>query len=264
MPDADPIIGEILEKYKSAYGDEFTLSELNIYGSKDVQLFKISDIEKILDMSNIRKLLISDKKNDIRFRIYTEDEDYIKAKVKNDSGKINVTVFFTKSGLYKYLITSQGLISNIFRNFLIKILDRLVTGGNLTLTHTIDELKDKLHLIDDLEDKNIKLEDKDYEVDGATDKIVDDAGADDENIIVIEHLQNEIKRLNGIIQDDSSGDIIFKNENTFLKKRYMRKLYIYLIDAELVINKVMDKSRDLSGDTAKDKGASQKGQKIKA
>jgi prophage antirepressor-like protein len=86
--------------------------ELTIYGSNNDPLFKISELEKLLEVKNIRQ----------NFKNFDEGQDYIK------SGN---RLFITEPGFYKLIFVSRTATAKLFQNFVCQILKKLRLTGSV-------------------------------------------------------------------------------------------------------------------------------------
>ncbi len=234
---SDPIVNEVIRQFQDKY-DGFEAVELNIFGTETSPLFRIKDVEKILRKTGIRQALRSDKKNKRENQIYRFGFDYIKAKAQVVGDIDRSTLFFTRDGLYRYLMTSRGEISNIFREFLLGVIDQLMSKGYATMSQSVENLeyrlKQKTKSWEEIKRLKDKAEKKNYELIKTVNELEIEI---DGNKIWSNSLAKEISRLSIAVEEGYDDDHQISLENKLMKEKYMKKLYVFIVDPHKIDSK---------------------------
>jgi hypothetical protein len=107
---------------------------LKVYGTVQKPMFCIRDVEVWMKKSNIRQLLSNDRKSELEYRKYIPLFDYLKANSLSVGDKNpKKRLFFTFNGFCKYLMVSEGLLANRFREYIVCVLEQLREKGYATL-----------------------------------------------------------------------------------------------------------------------------------
>jgi prophage antirepressor-like protein len=112
---------------------------ITVFGDAKNPLFCVKDLEIALGKKSIRHTVRSDAKREAASRMYNIDEDYKRVLVLY--GKPRRMMCFTRRGLYKYIMTSRGVVSNMFRNFLLIVLEKLFENQVVTLEESVAEFR---------------------------------------------------------------------------------------------------------------------------
>lgn len=240
VPDADPIISPIVEKFREEEPD-FECTDLQIYNTQEEPLFKISDVEKLLGKTNIGKVIRDDLKRKDKRRIYREGRDFVKGyPISKETKRKRITLFFTRRGLQIYLMTSRGDIATLFREFLLVVLDELARNGEVKLRKALaiteEKYKMEIGLITErLEHTTQVLEEEQLKLQETSEKL-EIAEIDRDSLeMVNEYQKKKIKeseqyQLNYLEEFSSNKH----EELDLMKKKYMRPIHVYLVEPEKV------------------------------
>jgi hypothetical protein len=115
-----------------------TFSNIRIFNKHSEPLFLAKDIGIIIGASNINQMIKS----------YTNTEK-VEAYIAKD-GKIDKKMFLTKHGIYRVLFTNKTKLSELFRGFIYKLIDHMMSFEQERLCTIINELtKDNPRLTED-------------------------------------------------------------------------------------------------------------------
>lgn len=96
--------------------------DITIYGNNKIPLFKANDIEKILEISNIRT----------KFK-HIDESDKIIHKCSTTGGKQDIT-FLTEDGLYDILVSYRKPIAKTFRKWIYNVIKEIKQNESMSQT----------------------------------------------------------------------------------------------------------------------------------
>ena len=103
-------------------------SDVRVFGTPEVPLFVSKDVERMLQIKNI-------KYN----RDYVENEDYVKIKIPYDSQVREINAF-TEHGLYQVIYRTRSPVGDKFRKFVTLVLKELRINKVVTLETALNKL----------------------------------------------------------------------------------------------------------------------------
>lgn len=144
IKNVDPILSPILSKFRQTNPGFTCETPFEIYNDQKNPLFKISSIEALMGKSDILRVVQNDQKKPPDDRVYTYGEDFVHGiSCVQGSNQKRKSMFFTRRGFQMYLMTSRGDISNLFRKFLLVVLDELHSKGTARLDDALRATEEK-------------------------------------------------------------------------------------------------------------------------
>lgn len=239
--EVDEIISPMIEKFKHSapeYADKAVMPAT--YNTPTNPLFKVTDIAILLGKTNLKKVLLEDQKKPKDERFYSEGKDFVHGLARNARGSKRKALFFTRRGFYIYLMTSRGDISNLFRNFLIVVLEELHEKGMVkqedAIRITTEKYQDEIKRIENrLSKVNLVLE-KEQLLRIETEKHLEETEIDRDTLKIISEYHKkkvqEAREYQENMIDDFPTDK--EDELRIMKMKYMKPVKIYLIPFEKV------------------------------
>lgn len=239
--EVDSIIAPMIEKFKESAPEYINRDIMPpTYGTPANPLFRMSDISILLGKKNIKKVLADDQKKPEEERFYKLGKDFVYglALAKNKSKR--KALFFTRRGFHVYLMTSRGDISNLFRNFLIVVLEELHEKGMVTRNEAIritnEKHKEEIARIENrLSHTNLLLE-KEQLCRLETERFLRETEIDRDTLkIISEHHKRKVeiaKEYQKNMTEDFPNDK--EDELRILKRKFLKPVHIYLVPFEKV------------------------------
>ena len=228
--EADSIIDPLINKFKES--NEYNLIDnkqlvLITYNNAENPLFKVNDVCTLLNKKNIRQVIVEDQTKPIHERIYTQDKDFVYGLCNSSDNSVRRTLFFTRRGFYIYLMTSRGDISNIFRNFLLIILEELHEKGLITKENALMLTKErhgeeiaKIEMrLQEINNKLIAERESRQHIEEKLDTI------SYENLTYKKRIETVYEYHENMLSDFPDTK---ETELQLLKKLYMKPLYVYI------------------------------------
>lgn len=238
----DPIITPILTKFRDAHPEFECDKKFEIYNSESNPLFKVSSVETLMGKMNIRQVILDDQKHPFDQRLYTPTEHFVygMSYTKEGSNFKSKSMFFTRRGFQIYLMTSRGDISNLFRNFLLVVLDELHTKGVVTrndaLRITEEKYKKEIQMITNrLEHANKLVEKEQLKRIEVEETLTETEIINNSLSMMAAHQKNQLKQAHeysaNMNEDFPENQA---EELRILKQKYLRTVRVYLVPFEKV------------------------------
>jgi len=237
----DPIISPMIVKFQEA-SPEFANKAIMpaTYNTPRNPLFKVTDISILLGKKNVRQVLLEDQKKPVDDRFYTLDKDFTYGMARNKNGAKRRALFFTRRGFHIYLMTSRGDISNLFRNFLIVVLEELHEKGMVTHSNavkiTTEKYQDEIQKIENrLSNINLVLE-REQNLRIEAEQCLQETEIDRDTLkIISEHHKRKVE-IAIEYQENMTEDFpnAKEDELTILKEKYMKVVKLYVVPFEKV------------------------------
>jgi hypothetical protein len=239
--DIDPIIAPLVTKFKESRPEFADKNLLPLaYNTPENPLFKVTDAEILLRKKNIRQIINEDQKNLEDERMYLIDRDFVYGMAKNAKGSKRRTLFFTRRGFQIYLMSSKGDISNLFRNFLMVVLDELREKGFVSRDNAIkiteEKYKEDIQKISHrLDHVNLVLEQEQL-MRIETEKHLEETEIDRDTLIIISEHHKKKVQLAHEYQENMTEDFPNSKEDelNILKKLHLKPVRVYLVPFEKV------------------------------
>ena len=225
VKEASPLIQFAAQQTKPLFG------ALKIYGTKQFPLYNAHEIGILLEIKNIDRVL----KN------YTSRE-CITAKIKtNENNNENKPIrLLTRHGMYRIMFENQGILGDIFREFVYMVLDKLSDDGAVQLkqiqTDMQAQFSDEIKKATDY--LQIRIQNLEHEV-LASSRITRRATE------IMHNKEQEVGRLTQesqslqmkiyglekkILTDELRSEMPEDEQFAeYLKAKYLKKYYIYLL-----------------------------------
>jgi prophage antirepressor-like protein len=246
--EVDNIITPMIEKFRDS-SPEFSLTSLKAYNTSQEPLFKFSDVSVLLGKKNIRQIINEDSKKSPNDRIYTIGKDFVYGLAKSKNGAKRRALFFTRRGFQIYLMTSRGDISNLFRNFLLVILEELHEKGIVSKNDAIriteqryqqeiQQIKSRLGRL------NIVLE-AEQKLRQEVEMCLTDTEIDRDTLkIIAAHQKKKIQTTQRyVVNMEEDFPHSKESELRILKQKYAKPVKIYLVPYEKIARSVKRKKR---------------------
>lgn len=240
IKDVDPIISPIVAKFRESNPEFKETKKLRIYNTTENPLFKLHDVEILLGKKNIGKVIRDDQKKPKDEQMYIEGKDYTYGNILSENGYKRKSMFFTRRGFQIYLMTSRGDISNLFRNFLLVVLEELSMNGHVTLQKALKKTEEKYKaeiakISGRLSHLNIVLEKEQLLRQETEEHLAEVEIVRDDLKIVSEYQKRQLLQAKEY-QENMEEDFPNSKEDELrlLKRRYMRPLRVYLVPYEKV------------------------------
>lgn len=243
IENVDPIISPILARFTSDNPNFTCEKSLEIYNNSDNPLFKISSIEILMGKTDILRVIRSDQKLPANDRMYTQGEDFVYGMSYSHEGSNykRKGMFFTRRGFQIYLMTSRGDISNLFRKFLLVVLDELHTKGFVKNAEALRITEEKYRA----EIKNINerftyikesLEHEQIKRKEAEDQLAESGIIADKLMMITGHQKKQIQLAHEYNQNMEADFPASKEvELRILKMKYLRTIRVYLVPYEKIV-----------------------------
>ena len=264
IENVDPIISPIVDRFK-ATNPGFTYDKkFVIYNTDANPLFKVSAIETLMGKTDILRVIRDDQKKPAEERMYTQGDDFVYGvSATIGSNYKRRGMFFTRSGFQIYLMTSRGDISNLFRKFLLVVLDELHTKGYVARDEAIrmteEKYREEIQAIEDRLARTSKvLEDEQIRRQTAEEQLVESEIAATQLTIIAGHQKKQLHSAHEYTKNmEEDFPSSKEDELRILKMKYLRVIRVYLVPYE----KVKKPSKIVALRTPKKKASSQPARK---
>jgi hypothetical protein len=239
IENVDPIISPIVDRFKTANPGFTYDKKFIIYNTNEHPLFKISSIEILMGKTDIIRVIRDDQKKSIDERMYTPGDDFVygTALVPGSNYKRRA-MFFTRSGFQIYLMTSRGDVSNLFRKFLLVVLDELHTKGFVAREDAIriteEKYKEEIQAITNrLEQTSKVLENEQLKRQEVEAHLVEAEITANQLTIIAGHQEKQLhsaREYTRNMEEDFPSSK--EDELRILKMKYLRVIRVYLVPYE--------------------------------
>jgi prophage antirepressor-like protein len=203
--------------------DLHALNNLTIYGTQEDPLFQANDIEKLLEIKNLRQ-------NIQNLRL---DMDYIKYGRKT---------FIKESGFYKLIFTSRTKFAGLFQDFVCRILKTLRLNGQVLaedmekikqeLANNHDQIDRQLVQIEKLENSKMDLKGKNQILNYTSQKLAHEVNMNDKSTLSY-HESEELNQLREShyncyhIYKTAEDDVFISMSNRITKYTKIDTIYLH-------------------------------------
>lgn len=225
VKDAAPLIQIVAQQTKPIF------SSLKIYGTAQFPLYVASDIGYLLEVKNIDRLVRAYKPQEcITAKIKTADPNSVERSTK----------LLTRHGMYRIMFDANSPVSEVFREFVYMVLDKLSDDGVVHLKTVQTEMQQQFSA--ELERATAYLQNKVHNLENeviAASRITrratelmhnkeQEAGrlSQESQQLQMKIYNLEKKLLAAELSDDSTEDEQFLE---YMKTRYLKKYLVYLL-----------------------------------